>query len=152
MSTYRSDLVLSMHTSRLSQANKSTNHSILNISTTFKSCCHGYHSNTPPPGIKSFPSAARGVVGSGVRITCIANGESYGTNIAWYKDGSVLNEGTIATTQQQTSSFVTTSVLTISTLSITTAGQITCTMELGGKCFPFIKAWFHFYYTLQNTV
>ena len=42
-------------------------------------------------GIKSFPTAARGVENGKVVITCVASGDSYGTNIVWYKDGVDLN-------------------------------------------------------------
>ena len=39
-------------------------------------------------GIKSFPTAARGVINNKVVITCVASGDSYATNIAWFKDGT----------------------------------------------------------------
>ena len=39
-------------------------------------------------GIKSFPTAARGVLDGRVIITCVSSGDSYGTNIVWYKDGT----------------------------------------------------------------
>ena len=39
-------------------------------------------------GIKSFPTAARGVVSHKVVITCVASGDSYGSNIIWYEDGT----------------------------------------------------------------
>ena len=38
-------------------------------------------------GIKSFPTAARGVRNNKVVVTCVASGDSYGSDIVWYKDG-----------------------------------------------------------------
>ena len=42
-------------------------------------------------GIKSFPTAARGVDENGVIITCISSGDSFGTDIVWYKDGDSVS-------------------------------------------------------------
>ena len=37
-------------------------------------------------GIKSFPTAARGVVNNEVIVTCVASGDSYASDVVWYKD------------------------------------------------------------------
>ena len=39
-------------------------------------------------GIKSFPPSARGVIGNGVAVTCVGSGDSYASDVVWYKDGA----------------------------------------------------------------